>query len=430
MLVGVLGAAIILGCNSDLLRVQAPNSVPANLYHDPTNANLMVNSVVGDFECAFGGFVVTEALLTDELHDASFSNGDWNVDRRDNDFTSGTYGTAPCTGQTGLYTPLSTAREEADAAIKSLNAWTDEQVPGRTALLAKADLYAGFSYATMGMAMCQAAFDLGPLVNQDGMFTLAESRFTDAITAAQSSDQTSVLDAAYLGRARMRLFLHDKAGAITDAQQVPEGFVFNASMDATASRRYNHIYEAVATAGSATVEASSRALTTENGEIDPRSTTMMLSVPPDDGVSTIYIPTKDNASSLTAGESIPMPIARYEEAQLILAEAQGGSAAVSIVNTLRAGVGLQPYTGGTDSASIANLIVGERQRVLFFEGFRAFDVERFNLTLVPAIGSPYLQGGPYGGTVCFPLPDIERYNNPNIDVSQLVSGVQGQFPLP
>lgn len=430
MLAGVLGAAFIVGCSSDLLRVQAPNSVPASLYQDPTNATLMVNSVVSDFECAFGGFVVTEALLTDELHDASFSNGNWNVDRRDNDFTSGTYGTAACTTQTGLYTPLSTAREEADAAINSLNGWTDEQVPGRTALLAKADVYAGFSYATMGMAMCQAAFDLGPLVNQDGMFTLAESRFTDAIAAAQTSDQTTLLNAAYLGRARMRLYLHDKSGAIEDAQQVPPGFVFNASMDATAARRYNHIYQAVATSGTATVEASSRALTTENGEVDPRSTTIMLNVPPGDGVSTVYIPTKDYASSLTAGEAIPMPIARYEEAQLILAEAQGGSAAVSIINTMRAGVGLAPYTGGTDSASITNLIVSERQRVLFFEGFRAFDAERFSLTLVPATGSPYLQGGVYGGTVCFPLPDIERYNNPNIDVSQLVSGVQGQFPLP
>ena len=74
--------------------------------------------------------------------------------------------------------------------------------------------------------------------------------------------------------------------------------------------------------------------------------------------------------------------------------------------------------------------VGERQRALFVEGFRAFDIERFNVALVPASGSTYRFGGAYGRTVCMPLPDIERVDNPNVDVSKLISGVQGQFPVP
>jgi hypothetical protein len=103
---------------------------------------------------------------------------------------------------------------------------------------------------------------------------------------------------------------------------------------------------------------------------------------------------------------------------------------VSIVNTLRAAVNLKPYTGATDAASITNLIASERQRVLFMEGFRAYDIERLNLPLVPAIGSPYLQGGVYGATVCLPVPDIERFYNPNIDIQQIISGVRGQFTVP
>ena len=125
-----------------------------------------------------------------------------------------------------------------------------------------------------------------------------------------------------------------------------------------------------------------------------------------------------------------MPIARYEEAQLILAEAQGGAAAVSIINTMRAAVGLKPYTGATDAASITQLIIGERQRVLFVEGFRAFDIERFNIALNPAAGSTYRFGGVYGHTVCLPLPDVERFANPNVDPTKLITGVQGQFPVP
>jgi hypothetical protein len=420
-----------VACNtSDLLTVDVPNSVSADVFDNPAYATLMVNSVIGDFECAFGSFAVAEGMATDELHDATLSNGNWNLDRRDNGFSNGLYGTSTCTTVTGLYTPLSTARGEADAAVNRLDGWTAAQVPNRTRLQAQANLYAGFSYTALGMAVCQAAFDKGPLVNQVGMFALAEQRFTNAIAAAQAANDQTLLNAAYVGRARVRLFRKNTTGAIADAQLVPSGFVFNAAMDATNARRFNHVFQAVSTAGGATVETSSRALATENGEIDPRSAMTTLTTRPADGLATIVIPTKYNAATLAAGQAIPMPIARYAEAQLILAEARGGADAVTIINALRASVNLKPYTGATDAAAITTLIASERQRVLFLEGFRAYDIERLNLPLVPAVGAAYLQGGVYGGTVCLPLPDVERFYNPNIDIQQIISGVRGTFTAP
>ena len=427
---GLLAIGLIaVACDtSRLLRVDAPNSVPATVFQDPANAALMVNSAIGDFECAFGGWVVAEGIATDELQDATLTAANWQLDRRDDSFTSGSYGTAGCTSTQAIFTPMSTARWEADQAITNLNGWTDAQVPNRATLLAQANLYAGFNYASLAVSMCQAAFDNGPAVDQKGMFALAEKRFTDAITIAPPS-QTSILNAAYVGRARMRLYQHNTAGAIADAQLVPKGFVFNVGTDAVNSRRFNHIYTAIAASTSTTVEASARALTTENGEIDPRSATTKLTVKSADGVSLQYIPNKYNAASLTLGEAIPHPLARYEEAQLILAEAQGGASAVTIINAMRTTAALKPYTGATDATSIKNLIIGERQRVLFVEGFRAFDVERFSLPLVPTAGTVYRFGGFYGHTVCLPLPDIEVNNNPNI-VGTIISGVQGQFPVP
>lgn len=420
-----------VACNTDrLLTVQAPNSVPATVFTDPANATLMVNSVIGDFECGFGSFVTTEGLGTDELQDATITAANWQLDRRDDGFTSGSYGTGGCTAAEGVYTPMSTARQEADQAITRLNGWTDAQVANRQTLIAEANVYSGFSYAALGMSMCQAAFDLGAPVDQKGMFALAETRFTAAIAAAQATGQTTLLNAAYVGRARVRLFQHNAAGAIADAQLVPKGFVFNAATDATTARRYNHVFNAISTGGSVTVEVATRKLTTENGEIDPRSATTQLTTKAADGTSLIFIPTKDNAASLTAGEAIPTPVARYEEAQLILAEAQGGAAAVTVVNTMRAAVSLKAYTGPTDAASITQLIVGERQRVLFVEGFRGFDIERFNVALTPTAGTAYRFGGTYGHTVCLPLPDVERFANPNVDPSTLITGVQGQFPVP
>src|SRR3954468_1158579 len=92
---------------SDRLAVQVPNSVDAGVFDDPTNATLMVNSVIGDFECAFGSFVTTEGIATDELQDATIPAANWQLDRRDDGFTSGSYGTGGCTSTEGLYTPMS-----------------------------------------------------------------------------------------------------------------------------------------------------------------------------------------------------------------------------------------------------------------------------------------------------------------------------------
>lgn len=421
----------IVACStSRLLDVQAPNSVPATVFSDPANASLMVNSMIGDFECAFGGYVLASGIATDELIDATITAANWQMDRRDDGFTSGSYGTASCTSTQGIYTPLSTARWEADQAVTSLGKWTDAQVVNRQLLLAQSNLYAGFSYAALGMSMCQASFDLGAPVDQKGMFALAEKRFTDAITIAGAIPNASILNAAYVGRARVRLFQHNAAGAIADAQLVPKGFVFNATTDAANARRYNHVYNAIVQGGSVTVEPTARALTTENNEIDPRAATVKITTKASDGVSLMYSPTKYNAASSTVGWAIPHPIARYEEAQLIIAEATGGAGAVAPINAMRTTAGLKAYTGPTDAASITTLIASERQRVLFVEGFRMFDVERFNLPLAPAAGTAYRFGGFYGHTVCMPLPDIERINNPSVDPTTLITGVQGAFPLP
>ena len=61
------------------------------------------------------------------------------------------------------------------------------------------------------------------------------------------------------------------------------------------------------------------------------------------------------------------------------------------------------------------LVIDERRRALFLEGFRNYDLQRFNLPFNPAVGAPFpFKGGSYGNTRCLPLPDVERFNNPNI----------------
>ena len=411
-LVAAASLALLAACSTDrLLDVNAVDRVDASLFDKPENAALMVNSVVADFECAYASAALVEGLIADEFIDAQLGAASWPYDRRDaNTQTSGDYGFQGCAGsqRLGIYLPLSTARFDADNALTKLTGWTDAQVANRTQLIAKAALYAGFSYAMMGMSMCEAAFDLQAQIGQPAMFAKAEERFSTAITEGQKVSATAIVNAAYVGRARVRLFQNKLTLADADAAQVPAGFVLNATYDAGNSRRYNRIFAATAQFGNYSVDPSMRDLRTE-GVPDPRAAVVRNTTRAADAVTPIYSPAKYSAYGS------PIRIASYEEAQLIRAEVLGGAQAVNIINALRDAVSLPHYTGATDAASIRTLIINERVRALFAEGFRNYDMQRFQLPLVPAPGTPYPRaGGSYGDTRCLPLPDIERFNNPNV----------------
>jgi starch-binding outer membrane protein, SusD/RagB family len=106
-------------------------------------------------------------------------------------------------------------------------------------------------------------------------------------------------------------------------------------------------------------------------------------------------------------------MASYTEAQLIIAEVVGGERAVSIINALHDAAGL-PHFASNDPPAIQAQVLEERSREFFLESQHFFDVARLNLPLNPAVGAPYLKGGLYGDMRCFPLPDVERDNNPNM----------------
>jgi hypothetical protein len=58
-------------------------------------------------------------------------------------------------------------------------------------------------------------------------------------------------------------------------------------------------------------------------------------------------------------------------------------------------------------------VIEERIRELYLEGHHIYDLRRFDIPNTPPPGTNYRQGGVYGSARCFPLPALEKDNNPN-----------------
>lgn len=402
--------AVVTACDiHKVLTVDAPSRVLPKDLENPANARVIVNGAVADFECAFGSYTAVGGAVGEEFHDASIASQWWAFDRRTFGPTGSIYATATCTGG-GVYVPLSTARWQADNALRLLQEWTDTQVPGRTALIARAAAYGGYSYLLLGEAMCSAAIDGGPELTREQLFALAEGRFTTAIAAAQAAKNDTLLRLAYVGRARTRLDLKRKSDAAADARLVPAaGFVFYATFTANDPLRENEVYVDNNRTLLLTVDAPYRTLSF-GGVHDPRVpvTFDAKRKGPDQETAMYYQGKYPDAGS-------PIPLARSAEAQLIIAEAEGGATAVGIINQLHNRAGLPPFGGG-DDAAVLQQIIYERRAEFFLESHHLGDLIRYALPLTPPAGTPYQKqkGGTYGSQLCFPLPDVERNNNPNI----------------
>jgi hypothetical protein len=395
------------GCD-DLLDVEPLDLIPAEGLATPETAELLVNGAVGDFECAFGAYVALSGVMAHELLDATQTANRWPYDRRNLTPQDALYGTFGCTSL-GIYTPLSTARYSADFILGKLQEWSDQEVSNRQELIAKAAAYSGYSHLLLGEGFCSMAIDESPELSSQEVMQRAVARFGVALQAAQAAGDPDLANFARMGRARAYLGLGQEADALQDAQQVPANFEWVATASGDFSRRANRIYAQNGdgpTGGTGLSVGDEYRDLTSHGDPDPRVEVSDYIRTEADGTD-LYYQYKYNSLS------DPIPIATGDEARLIVAEIQGGQTAVDIINSLHAAVGLDPFPGGS-AAEIEAQVIEERRRELWLEGHRFFDIRRLSLPLVPEPGTAYRKGGLYGTDRCFPLPDVEIRNNPNI----------------
>jgi len=406
-LAGLLGA---VAC-SDILSVDLPGRIPSELLGDPATAPTLAASVVADFECAFSNYVNSTSTLSDQFLGASgnLNAKNWGTKKIPEEDTANEQ--TGCNGSYGAYTPLQTARFQADDILVRLLAWTDDEAKvALPPLRARVAALGAYAYTLLGEGYCAMRFDEeAGLHTPAEVLATAEAKFTAALALADvltaGDVKTELQNLIRVGRARVRLDLANTAGAQADAALVTPGFEFFATRSVDATTRFNDAWYAMAELGNSSVDPAYRDLKV-GGVPDPRvqvaaGPTVGLPELSFDGVTDLYVVTNKNFS-----RADPMRVASYIEAQLIRAEAAGGATAVGIINARRAALQLPDYTGATDAASIKALILDERNRELFMEGGHRFnDLLRFHIAW--KVGNDQ-NGVPYGPTTCMPLPLSER----------------------
>src|SRR6266568_2465934 len=275
------------------------------------------------------------------------------------------YAVNTCVGL-GVYTPLQTARFSALNVLSLLQRWTDAQVPGRDTLIATLQAYEGYSLVLLGEGFCTMVVSTldanrqtvyGGEIQRDSVLKLAIAAFSDAITGATVTGQADVLNMALVGRARAYADMNQLTLAKADAQQVAPGYVKSVTG--------YHLYQQLK----------------------------------------YLLP------------SSPIRLASWDEARLIIAEADWAAAdyasADSIINIFRTRGG-QGAIINAKADTVKKALFEQRRREFFLEGQHLGDVIRFGFLPSPPAGTSFKGGGTYGTQLCLPLPDVEKNNNPNL----------------
>jgi hypothetical protein len=294
----------------------------------------------------------------------------------------------------GLWSGMHTARWVAEHGIERLTEVLGGDANG-SALVAEANVWAGYSNRLLGENVCVAVIDGGAPGDRSVHFQRAEQYFTTAITMAQAQSKAELLDAAYAGRAQVRLDLGKYAEAAQDAARVATGYRFEAKYSDNSGREWNWLAN----------ESHKRRYFTVWGTWaadiigDPRVPWVDEGVNGIDGKSPFYRQDK------YPDWSTDMDLSGGDEMRLIEAEAllRSGdvAGAVAKVNAVRTAAGVATVTATTTDEAWSVLRT-ERNIVLWMEGRHLWDLSRFNDAFLS------------NRDKCIPVSQNEAATNPNI----------------
>ena len=401
----------MLGACDSLLEVENPGAVEAADLQNPALAGTIVNSALGQFECALTSYVISTSLLADEMINSSgwLNINPWGWRGLELESITGVCAGGRATTNLGAYTPLQQAVFLTNTGTELITAFPEEDVVGdKNEMLGLLAAYGGYSHLLLGEGFCSMAIAEGPLLQPAEVIAMAETKFSAAIQLAQQIGDEDLENFALLGRARARLDLGNTAGAYDDAAAIPAGFVRYAEYSTVDASRENRVYNLNGLNLYVSANAAQYDGLTVGAAAVPDTRVVIedANAKGNDGATDHWFQRKYDSSGAD------IPIASWEEAKLIMAEARLAEAETHI-NELRAAQGLPDLvvTGGESDAELLDIVLEERRRQLWLEGHRLNDMLRHGIEFPQ--GSNH-KGQLYGPITCMPLPEQEERANPNI----------------
>jgi hypothetical protein len=417
-------ALMVTSACNDFLKVKNPGAIEEPEINNPAYIPLLVNGVIGEFQPAFTSDVMYSGVFTDELANFHGFPENIDIDVRNVAIASGTY-------RDGVYVPLQSARFMADSVAGLLNNFLGTAA-NSDVRVARVLAYAGYSYALLGEQMCSAPIALSKAYTAEELLGFALERFKSAITIATASKGAagglaadSILNLANVGAARVSLDLGNATQAASYASAVPAPFNFYVYHSAQNLRENNPLFNAASGGASAEwvglTNTPFLAITGDPRIPHPSTKEKMQQdsaiVPNSPLAYSTYNGTATGADFDKGGS---VRFASGLEAQYILAEAQGNTAAnVNFLNTRIAIGGGTPLVAPTDAQYTAALR-DQRARDLYLAGYRMGDLRRYkklyqaDLWQRGAYVSPVPAPAQFGTQECWPIPLAEYNANPNL----------------
>ena len=406
---------LVAGCK-DTLSVTNPQAFTNAALENTRILQSVADGAEGSLQQNFDSFIVFTGLLSDEIEDSStwIDWADVSLGRIRGDWPS-----APgfATSQDGIFRARFAAQDAQARIARVLGA--DASKSGMTAQVQTVDAWADLY---LGMGWCEATLVPGGVrANDTELIKQSITKFTAAMATAQAANATAILNWARAGRARANLYAGNYDAAAADAAAVPNGFVKQAQYSVNSSTSFTGgqlnqnrnrsgtlrrvWWPMVDTTGNDAATVADQYIRDPYSlQADPRMAVLHTRGRLGVNNSTLYYGFQ-KYKDYTA----PITMTSKREMNLIEAEVswrKGDLAtAVAKLNIDRAAQNLTAFPATLTAQEVQDRVLSERFAVMFVEGTRLMDLNRFGL-VTARLGT--------GRAMKLPLSRNEILNNANM----------------
>ena len=423
MLAGVLALGVAACDSQEILDVPDPDVATPESVQDKSALSAVLAGAIGDFTVAYSGSAGTDsqislsALFTDEFQWAETFPTRQEVDIRSIQPVNAT--------MDPLFRNLQRARTAASRAADGFARFDPAAAGYGEALNLEGTTYnlAGENYCS-GVPFSELVdgqTTYGDPLSRDSIFRRAVARADSALKVLGASTATAFAtnrSFAQLVKGRALVNLGQYAAAATAVAGVPTTFQYAVLHSENTGRQNNGIFSLVFEGRRFSVAeregGNGLPFRTEQDSRTPNARGSGSLANGFDGTTALFLEQKYPARTTS------VLVANGIEARLIEAEsslrAGNFGAALTALNSLRAGGGLADLVDPGTTAARENLLFRERAYWLWLTSHRLGDMRRLvrqygrNAETVFPTG-PFFKGGVYGPDVNFPIP-FDETNNP------------------